>query len=76
MRNDSPKIRASKRENDVQIGFWTLFESFAQRIFALPLENESVDVDLKRIIAVRIAQLETDRASQVERDSPESDNPD
>ena len=32
--------------------------------------------DLKRIITVRIAELETDRARQVEKDSSESDIPD
>jgi hypothetical protein len=31
--------------------------------------------DLKRIITVRIAELETYRASQVEKDSSESDIP-
>ena len=32
--------------------------------------------DLKRIIKVRIAELETERASQIEKDSSESDIPD
>jgi hypothetical protein len=43
---------------------------------AEPTMDPVAVADLKRILVVRIAKLETDRASQVKTDSSESDIPD